>query len=76
MVAVVSRRDLSEEVDWSSTFGVTSVHSFDISMFTPPPGLGNPGTPRDTWVGTTPLGTPLDTRETTRDVDRMQGTHR
>lgn len=25
-------------MDWSSTFGVTSVHNFDISMFTPPTG--------------------------------------
>lgn len=33
------RRDLGEEMDWSSSFGVTSVHNFDISMFTPPAGF-------------------------------------
>eukprot|EP00435_Cladocopium_sp_Y103_P062286 s152_g23.t2 len=34
------RRDLTgEEMDWSSSFGVTSVHNFDVSMFTPPAGF-------------------------------------
>ncbi|CAJ1376058.1 unnamed protein product [Effrenium voratum] len=34
------RRDKAKAalLDWSSSFGVTSVHDFDISMFTPPPG--------------------------------------
>ena len=35
----VARRDIcGEKINWSSTFGVTSVHNFDISMFTPPTG--------------------------------------
>lgn len=36
---VPTRRERGEVIDWPCTAGVTSVHPFDVSMFTPPAGV-------------------------------------